>query len=172
MMLGIASMITLISSCTSDPCEGKTATELCSGKGTLADKNGTCGCNCDAGYEGTKCETETRTKLIGTWTVVRELDNENKEIPGDPKNRVITPSNNTINEVIITNFSGISGATVNASISGNTITIGNQNFGTQFTVSGSGQFKSLTSNSTIDISYTLKRTSDSKTWIYSGIWQK
>ena len=72
MMLGIASMITLISSCTSDPCEGKTATELCSGKGTLADQNGTCGCNCDEGYTGTKCETELSSTMVGTYSNIEK----------------------------------------------------------------------------------------------------
>jgi hypothetical protein len=103
MMLGIASMITLISSCTSDPCEGKTATELCSGKGTLADQNGTCGCNCDAGYEGTKCETLTITSLIGDWNQTSSalLNGQANARSGKTK---ITQEGSAVNRIKITNL--------------------------------------------------------------------
>jgi hypothetical protein len=86
MMLGIASMITLISSCTSDPCKDKSAIELCSGKGTLADKNGTCGCNCDAGYTGTKCEITVIPFFIGNYKNSSNYIKNNGSIQTGPAN--------------------------------------------------------------------------------------
>ncbi|MCU0329339.1 MAG: hypothetical protein MUE53_10140 [Chitinophagales bacterium] len=63
-MLGISA---LMNSCATDPCKDKTAAVLCNDKGDLVDKNGTCGCNCDSGYEGTDCKTLTITSLVGEW---------------------------------------------------------------------------------------------------------
>jgi hypothetical protein len=101
MMLGIASMITLISSCTSDPCKDKSAIELCSGKGTLADKNGTCGCNCNDGYTGTKCETELSNIAIGTYSV-----NEKGSNSGDNTYVVNASKGTSAGEILVKPFYG------------------------------------------------------------------
>lgn len=111
MMLGIASMMTFISSCTSDPCEGKTATELCSGKGTLADQNGTCGCNCNDGYTGTKCETELSASMTGSYSNI-----ENGTKSGNISFTSAVSKGSTPDKIKMTPFAGpnpASGAFVN-----------------------------------------------------------
>jgi hypothetical protein len=173
MMLGIASMITLISSCTSDPCEGKTATELCSGKGTLADQNGTCGCNCDAGYEGTKCETETANKYVGTWKATESYTgNPGGTITPD----LVISKTSTIGTIEIKNFSDL-GLTISAEAtvsSDNKITLKSKNLTTSFTLTnGSGTLTTSTSGKlVVNISYVITEVSSNKTSTYTGTWTK
>jgi len=57
-----------IQSCTTDPCKDKSATTLCSGKGTLVSNTNTCDCSCDPGYTGTNCSATVISSLIKTWT--------------------------------------------------------------------------------------------------------
>jgi len=165
MMLGIASMITLISSCTSDPCEGKTAIELCSGKGTLADKNGTCVCNCDAGYTGTKCET----LISGNYIAVDKLQTVNQT----GYNANISISGNM---VTIANFTPFffGGATksVTGSIDGNIITIPAQNGGVSGggTIGGTGTVS--VTNSVITIKWTGKATISGVDLNWDASWTK
>ena len=58
-VLAVIGALFVSHSCTKDPCEDV----VCQNGGTCADGK----CNCAAGYEGTNCETEWRTKLIGTF---------------------------------------------------------------------------------------------------------
>lgn len=54
-----------ISSCSSDPCEGKSAATTCSGNGTLVSGTSSCSCNCSAGYIGSKCDSTLASKIAG-----------------------------------------------------------------------------------------------------------
>lgn len=59
-MLGMLSMVTFMTSCEEDKCEGVT----CQNDGVCID--GTC--DCPDWYTGTNCETATRTKFLGDYT--------------------------------------------------------------------------------------------------------
>jgi hypothetical protein len=59
-----------IQSCTSDPCKDKSATTLCSGKGTLVSNTNSCDCSCDAGYTGTACDKTYGQLFVGTFSCV------------------------------------------------------------------------------------------------------
>jgi hypothetical protein len=58
-------MITLISSCTSDPCEGKT----CNNNGTPVSQasSSSCACECNTGYTGDNCENIILSNLVGKY---------------------------------------------------------------------------------------------------------
>jgi hypothetical protein len=68
MMLGIASMITLISSCTTDPCEGKTCNS--NGKPVSQTSSSSCICECNAGYTGDNCQNIILSNLVGKYKCV------------------------------------------------------------------------------------------------------
>ena len=59
--LSVALTLFLITSC-ADPCKDVSCSD-----------NGACDegtCLCEAGYEGTSCETESRAKFLGEWTTI------------------------------------------------------------------------------------------------------
>ncbi len=70
--LGITSILLMLISC-ADPCKDITCNEV----GACDD--GTC--ICDAGYEGTNCETEVRTKYLGSFSGLSTCDDGTNPIP-------------------------------------------------------------------------------------------
>ncbi len=53
----------LFTSCQGDKCKSV----VCNNGGTCNESDGSC--NCEVGFEGTNCDTESRTKLIGTYSL-------------------------------------------------------------------------------------------------------
>lgn len=128
----------LFQSCKKDSCSAVT----CSGKGT-PDKD--CICACNTGYEGTTCETETRTKFLGVYNFSETCN------PSGSYSYliVIDTSSVAINKINIFNLYN-QGLMVSATISGTSITIASQPFFVG-TISGTG---SLNAN-TISLTYTF-----------------
>lgn len=71
----------VISSCSSDPCEGKSAVTLCSGNGTLAASGSNCACNCNAGFFGTKCDSSLKAVLIAKGTFINNTNSNSNPVP-------------------------------------------------------------------------------------------
>lgn len=63
--------------------------------------NGTCvegDCVCDAGYEGTNCDTEIRAAYLGTYNVTETCDS------GSDAYAVVVSAGTSINDVVINNL--------------------------------------------------------------------
>ncbi|MEO5674696.1 MAG: calcium-binding EGF-like domain-containing protein [Chitinophagales bacterium] len=119
--------IMFFNSCSSDACKDVN----CGTFGNCVD--GTC--ICDAGYEGDNCETESRAKFVGTYTVSGTIT---CPISGDGTitNSVLTLTNSSgsVSDVVI-NFAGV--LTINGTVTGTSITVASQSVGA-FTYTGSG----------------------------------
>lgn len=143
--LTVASIATItLSGCKKDdPCEGVT----CSNGGTC--NNGSC--SCAAGYEGSTCGTEVRSKFIASYSV-----QENCSPGGNFNyNMTINSSATGVQNVVLNNFYGV-GAAVVGTVSGTSINIANQTVtvsGQALTFSGSGQVN----GSIMTLSYTASQ---------------
>lgn len=149
-------IVTFYTSCT-DPCKDVT----CLNAGTCVD--GTC--NCASGYEGDDCGTEVRAKFKGTWNV-----SDGCSLSGTASYQVGVSSGSGIFDVKISNVWNSFINSVNATISGSSISIPNQepdNDG--FTVSGSGTISS--DGNTITWSYTISDGSGA-TDVCTATWTK
>lgn len=146
-------------SCTKDACKGVT----CQNGGTC--DGGTC--VCPTGYEGSSCETASRTKIIKIWSASDLQVSPAVTIPTYTSSIVAGTS---ITDIKISNFSNAYFThDVNATLSGNTITIGNQTPDADtFSVSGTGTYDAVTKK--ISWNYTLTNPSN-VTRSYTGTWQ-
>lgn len=137
-------------------CDQIDTTSICDtlvcGDNGITVQNGTdCFCECNEGWEGTNCETETAISFLGTYSATSSCDpgntfivtvEESTAIEGGIKfinfSNLVNPSDPTLDFV------------VNASVDGTTITI----FITQdgITVNGTGE---LTDNGNITLNYSL-----------------
>lgn len=148
----------VFTSCNSDAC----ADVVCSNGGACVD--GTCAC--PVGYEGTKCETESRTKFAKSWA----CNDVTGSSPALVYNCVISAGSaaNVTSVIISKTFSdNFFVNNVNATVSGSTITIANQapdNDG--YYVSGTGTL----SNNKINWTYSIKDPNNN-TLSYTGTWQ-
>src|SRR5688572_26303047 len=110
-------IIILLNACKKkDPCEEKTCINpfhVCS--------NGSCGCS--TGYEGDSCNVLSAIKFVGNYQVTENCYSQ----PGINYQTNISYGNNDY-EVIISNISN-SGYPIEASVSGNYISIREQTFG-------------------------------------------
>lgn len=153
--IGIFSSV-VFSSCNPDPCKDI----VCANSGTCTD--GTC--VCAIGYEGTLCETESRAKFIKSWNAA-DVQGSNNYI------YTCAIGNGTaITNVIISNkFSDSYFVNnINATVSGNTITIASQQPDLDgYAVAGVGTF----SNNKINWTYTITEVATSTTLSYTGVWQ-
>ena len=132
----------------------------CQNGGTCVD--GTC--NCASGYEGTNCETEMRSKFVRTWAA-----NDNCSLSGASSYSLIVTNGSNINLITIANFNN-EFTTVNATVSGNNITIPNQfqtSGLTTYSINGSGIFN----NNSVSLSYTIINTSTFDTNTCTATWQ-
>lgn len=155
--VGAFTMVTY-TACTKDECEDV----VCNNGGACV--SGTC--NCATGYEGTSCDTEVRKKFLKTWTA------SDKEVGGSdlPTYTPAIVAGASVTDVKISKFSdGYFIADVNATISGNTITIASQSPDDDgYKVAGSGTIN--TTDGKITWTYTI--TSNLGAVIsYTGSWQ-
>jgi hypothetical protein len=146
----------VFTSCNGDAC----ADVVCSNGGSCVD--GTCAC--PTGYEGTKCETESRTKFTKSWA----CSDITGSAPALVYNCVISNGVNVTSVIISNTFSSNFFAnTISATVNGNTITIPQQtpdNNGVK--VSGSGTI----SGNKINWTYTLTSATN-QVLNYTGTWQ-
>jgi hypothetical protein len=146
----------VFTSCEKDACEDI----ICANGGTCTDG----ACNCAAGYEGTLCETESRTKFIKSWAAT-DVQGTNTLVY-----TCAIASGSLITNVIISNkFSDdFFVNNVNATVSGNTINIASQQPDADgYAVAGSGTL----SSGKITWNYTITEVATSSTLTYTGLWQ-
>ncbi len=149
----------LYTSCTKDACKGVT----CQNGGTCSGGN----CTCVTGYEGTNCETASRTKFVKTWSA---SDKEATTTTTIPTYVSAIVAGTTITDIKISNFSGLFTNDVIATVSGNTITIASQqpdNDG-YYVTTGTGTYDATTK--LITWTYTLKNPTNVEK-SYTGSWQ-
>lgn len=138
--IGIFAVVTasFFSACT-DPCK-----DINCDKGTCADGL----CLCDAGYEGTLCDTRITNKFVGNFDLSEYCTTANSSYPCS-----ITESSSELMEINIYNLYA-SSMTFRAIVNedGISFTIPAQTIGSAI-ISGSGSIN--TSGSTITINYTV-----------------
>ncbi len=142
--VGAFSVITY-TACTKDEC-----------KDVVCSNGGTCiggACVCPTGYEGSTCQTESRTKFIHQYTVSASCQ-------ATYVANITAASGTDVTKVTITNFANLNSAagtttTVTATVDGSSITIPSQNVvgfsSATINVSGSGTI----SNGVITMDYTV-----------------
>lgn len=122
-----------------------------------------CTKTCDEGFEGDKCDTEIRAKVIGTYNV-----DENCTSTGDADYSVtITNSGTDVTKVLINPFGGYPASTGTVSVDGTSLTIASQTTG-GYTFSGSGTINN--GGASISVTYTVSDGTDSETC--TGTWTK
>lgn len=103
-----------LSSCKEDKCKAV----VCAYNGVCQDDGS---CLCQIGYEGERCETITREKFKGTWTVTEDGTQSN------PARYAVSVENGeNINEIRIRNFYNKYNGEVTAHVKGDTIFIDRQ----------------------------------------------
>lgn len=108
--LALVSAVTLYS-CKEDKCKSV----VCAYGGICQDDGS---CKCQIGYEGERCETITREKFKGVWSVVEDGTASN------PAHYAVSVENgDKINEVLIRNFYNQYNGEVMAYVKGDTLTI-------------------------------------------------
>lgn len=113
--------------------------------GTYAD--GTCGC--DAGYEGEACDVESRADMIASYSVADVCSASG----ADSYECDITASSASADGILISDFWAIFVNDVTATVSGDEITIAEQEpDGDGWKVSGSGTYNE---DGTIDFDYNI-----------------
>jgi len=102
-------------SCNRDECK----TIVCANQGVC--NNGAC--TCPLGYEGTNCETVSRDKFIGNWSVF-----EKGSITQAAQYPISISAGVNITDVVITNFYNYFTVPVNATVNNDTLFIPNQQY--------------------------------------------
>lgn len=148
----------LYSSCTKDECKGVT----CLNGGTCS--GGTC--TCPTGYEGTSCETESRTKFVKSWSATDVIGTTTLSYVVN----ISSGGSTDVTKVVIGNaFSDdffVIGP-ITANVTGNTINIPLQNPDhNKYSLTGTGTIAA----GKITWSYTIKNDSTSATQVYSASW--
>ncbi|MCB9192604.1 MAG: hypothetical protein H6602_13155 [Flavobacteriales bacterium] len=113
-ILGVAAVATIgMVSCDTDAC-----------KDVDCGANGTClegDCVCETGYEGATCDTEERTKFIGSWNYTDQC------YPGTQTSSNLTASTAAVTRVLVSNILGTAlGGQAYAEVDGSTISIPSQ----------------------------------------------
>jgi hypothetical protein len=161
-LLSLATALTLglasLNSCTEDKCKDVT----CDNGGACVD--GTC--ECADGYEGTTCQTETRTAFIGNYsvtsgTVTCPVSGNGNISQGTPV--VISTSSSSVLKVSIV-FAGIS---LTGTVNGSNVTLDQVTLN-NLTYSGSGSV----SGNTLTMSINEQDPSVGETCVYSFTAQK
>lgn len=138
MLLSLGAVFTFVS-CEDDPCEDVTCVN-----GTPTESNGSCSCDCDAGYEGTDCSTVSRDKFIGTYNISDDC------LTSGYSNSVSAGS--SIDKVVFSNLGNFStAAVVVATVDGNSLEVSGftDGAGRDWTASGT------LSGSTLTLTYTV-----------------
>ena len=146
-------------SCTKDACKGVT----CQNGGTCS--GGTC--TCPTGYEGTNCETKSRDKIIKIWSASDAQVSPSVTLPTYTSS---IAAGTAVTDLKISSFSNTFFThDVTATLSGNSITIGQQTPDNDtFSVSGTGTYDPTTKKITWSYAITNPR---NVTLNYSGTWQ-
>jgi len=158
-----------LSSCSSDPCEGKSATTLCTGNGTLSSDGTNCNCTCNTGYAGTACNLT----LAGIYTANSDILGTSTSVT--PYTSSISISGNTVS---ITKFKN--GFFVNSAIgtlSGKTITLNTdqQPDNDGYKLNGTGTITSTATQISIKWTYSITGPNASGTIVtdnLTGTWTK
>jgi hypothetical protein len=150
----------LYTSCTKDEC-----------KDVVCQNGGTCSegvCTCATGYEGTNCETASRTKFIKTWTASDKEATTTTTLPTYTSGII---GGTGITEIKISKFSDAYFTNdVVATVKGNVASIASQqpdNDGYYITT-GTGTYDATTKK--ITWTYTLKNPAGAEK-SYTGTWQ-
>jgi len=117
------------SSCKEDHCKAT----VCAYEGICNDDGS---CTCLVGYEGERCETISRDKFKGAWTIT-----EKGSISNTANYASTIQNGNAIDEVVIHNFNNKFNSIVNAKIVNDTMYIPSQTMisgDEEYTVSGKG----------------------------------
>ena len=157
-LVTVASATAIFStSCSKDACKDVT----CQNGGTCSD--GTC--VCPTGYEGTSCETMSRTKFTKSWSATDHLVG-GTFVASYTAN--ISAGTATTDVLIGTSFSdNFFTHNINATVAGNTITIVSQKpDNNHYVVAGIGTYAS----GSITWNYTITNDSTSVTQTYTGTW--
>lgn len=135
-IFGVAAIAGLgLTSCEVDNC----ADVECGTNGTCVDGD----CVCDAGYEGTACDTEERAEFIATYNVSESCTSGNYTYTISIQN-----STQAVTSVIVSNF-GDYGVNLTGTVNSNNVTFANQTVdGLTFSASGqlSGNILTITYN--------------------------
>lgn len=126
-----------------------------------------CTKECDEGYEGTDCKTEVRAKMLGDYNATESKNGgANYSYSGS-----IVTSSADVTEVFINrmpNGTNFFNTNVKATVSGNTLTIANQEPDHDgYSISGSGEFNAGTP-STITFTYQVSGDNGSGTTVIDG----
>ena len=122
-----------------------------------------CTKTCDEGFEGDKCDTEIREKVVGTYSVTEDCT-----VTGGATYSVsITKSGTDVTKVLINPMGGYPSSTGTVSVDGTSITIAEQTTG-GYTFSGSGTINN--GGASITVTYTVGTGGVSETC--NGTWTK
>lgn len=155
--VGIFSTV-VFTSCNGDKCKDT----VCNNGGTCNESDGSC--SCAVGYEGSNCETLSKTKFIKSWSA-SDATGGNALVytcaiaTGANANAVII-ANDFSDDYFVNNIA--------ATVDKNTITIATQqpdNDG--YEVWGTGTF----SSNTISWTYSIREVLTNTTLNYTGVWQ-
>jgi hypothetical protein len=158
-LMAFATISVVFTSCNPDACKDV----VCNNGGVCNDGS----CTCEAGYEGLTCDDLSKTKFIKSWSAVDvETPSNNQSIY-----TCIIADGTTLNNVVISSSFADAFFTnnINATISGNTISIASQEPDSDgYFVNGTGEY----SASTGDITWTYTLTDPSNAVLnYNGTWQ-
>lgn len=122
-----------------------------------------CTKTCDAGYEGSDCKTEVRSKIVGTYSV-----SETCSTTGPASYSVtISKSSSDVLKVLIVPFGGYPALTGTATVDGTAVTVTAQTVGS-YTFNGTGTI--VNGGSSLSMSYSM--TIGSTTETCTGTWTK
>ncbi|MCF8258204.1 MAG: hypothetical protein K9J06_11655 [Flavobacteriales bacterium] len=136
-ILGVVAIgVMSFSACETDACKDVN----CGTNGTCVDGD----CVCDTGYEGVSCQTEERTKFIGSYSVTEACTSGNYTY-----SLTVTTSATGVDKIVAQNF-GDYGVDLVGTVDGSNVTFANQTVGGG-TFSATGQL----TGSILTISYTV-----------------
>jgi len=156
-------MFLFYQSCTPDPCKDVT----CLNGGTCT--TGTC--TCVAGYEGTDCSTEMRTKFIGTYNLGGNYSCNGASGTGPISgSATIATSSTAVTKMLLT--IGLPQAITSTVTSSTALTIDNRQIvdqGVTYSYTGSGSINGI--NLTLNITETNGTTGEICTYTITGVKQ-
>jgi hypothetical protein len=114
-----------------------------------------CTKTCDAGYEGSKCDTKMNAKFVGTYTVVDTATFTSGSPAVFTYTMGITANSSNPQGVNITNFGGFNaGSTISGTVNGTNLTVANTTIGGIQISNASGSIN----NNTLSFTYTATDT--------------
>lgn len=127
--------ISTVATLTITSCESNKCKAIVCANGAVCEEDGSC--TCPVGYEGERCETATRDRYRGAWTV-----DETGTVSGVARYTVSVENGPAINQIQIRNFNNLNNTSVViATVTPDSVFIAPQTFevaGVQKTVVGYG----------------------------------